>query len=265
MVPVRDFPQVQTVRRVMRAAGTFAQPRALRVIGGPDEIAPAVAHLEVVRRDTQGDGQPHVVEAVLIGSEGRGSVKDGAVDDYLAPGRCRAAVGAGDGLDDLEVAAVAEDVLAVGLAEAAAVAHPIGHRRGRLRKRLDFNHRFQQLDNLRRNGESGLRSGVDRHGVLHNEGDACWAIAGRDGAYGDVVGTGQLVHVQRHVLNAGCAIAVRPSVVEFACGRSICQGHRQWYAPCGRPHFDVKRTEVRWQFNEDGVDHGSCATNFVDR
>ena len=69
-------------------------------------------------------------------------MEDGAVDDHLSPGRGRAAVGASDGLDNFEGAAVAEDVLAVGLAEAAAVAHPIGHRRGRLRKRLDFDHRF---------------------------------------------------------------------------------------------------------------------------
>ena len=135
----------------------FPQPRALRVIGGPDEVAPTVAHLEVVGCDAQGDGQPHVVEAILVGGEGRGRVENGAVDDHLAPGRSRAAVGAGDGLDDLEGAAVAEDVLAVGLAKAATVAHPIGHRRGRLRKRLDFNHRFQQFDNLRRNGKAGLR------------------------------------------------------------------------------------------------------------
>ena len=48
-------------------------------------------------------------------------------------------------------------------------------------------------------------------------------------------------------------------------GRGIGQGHRQRDTPCGWPHLDVKRTEVWWQFNEDGVDHGRCATDFVDR
>ena len=69
-------------------------------------------------------------------------MEDGAVDDHLAPSGGGAAVRAGHGLDDFEGAAIAEDVLAVGLAEAAAVAHPIRHRRGGLRKRLDFDHRF---------------------------------------------------------------------------------------------------------------------------
>ncbi len=80
----------------------------------------------------------------------------------------------------------------------------------------------------------------------------------------DVVGAGQVVHVQGRVLQARTAVPIGPAVVELARGRCIGQCHGERYTPCGWPHLDVKCAEIRWQFDENRIDHGSCATDFVD-
>ena len=43
LVSVRHLPQVQTIWRIVCAAGAFPQTWLLRIVGGPNNVAPAVA------------------------------------------------------------------------------------------------------------------------------------------------------------------------------------------------------------------------------
>ena len=72
------------------------------------------------------EGNQEVVDAVPVRREGARREEDGPVDHDLGGGGRRAAEGADDRLHDVEGAPVAEDVAAVGTAEAASIGHPVG-------------------------------------------------------------------------------------------------------------------------------------------